>query len=140
MIQITSTISIHEGELEESFMRASGPGGQNVNTVATAVELRFDVVHSPNLPHQVKVRLRKVAGRRMTNSGIIVIKAERFRNQERNRDDARQRLIALIRQAAVAPRRRIATRPTKASKERRLKAKSQRGEIKKMRARRPFAD
>ena len=140
MIRITATSAIDEDELEESFMRASGPGGQNVNNVATAVELRFDAANSPNLTMLVKAQLRRLAGRRMSNEGVVVIKADRFRSQERNRDDARHRLIDLIRQAATIPRPRIATRPTKAAKERRLKAKSQRGEVKKMRSHRPPSD
>ena len=133
MIQITETIAIDEDELEESFIRASGPGGQHVNRVATAVELRFDVDASPGLSAAVRARLKRLAGNRMTNNGVLVIKAERFRSQERNRDDARERLIALIRQAAVEPRPRIKTRPSKAAKERRLRDKKERGETKKRR-------
>jgi ribosome-associated protein len=140
MIEITETIAIDEDELVESFMRASGPGGQNVNNVATAVELRFNAAASPNLTAPVKVRLRRLAGRRMTNDGVIVLKADRFRSQERNRDDARERLFALIREAAVAPRPRIKTRPSRASKERRLKSKVQRGEVKRLRSRKPPLD
>lgn len=140
MIQITQTIAIDEDELEESFIRASGPGGQNVNNVATAVELRFDVDASPNLPQPVRARLKQLAGRRMTGRGVLVLKADRFRSQERNRDDARERLFALIRRAAVAPRPRIKTRPTRAAKERRLKDKRGRGEVKKLRSRKPPLD
>ena len=140
MIQITPTIAIDDAELEETFVRASGPGGQNVNKVSTAVELRFNVDASPGLPGAVRARLKRLAGQRMTNEGVLILKADRFRSQERNREDARQRLIRLIERAAVAPKPRIKTRPTKASKERRLKQKGRRGEIKKMRASRPPLD
>ncbi len=140
MIQITPTISIDESELEETFVRASGPGGQNVNKVSTAVELRFNVNASPGLTGPVRARLKRLAGQRMTNEGILILKADRFRSQERNRDDARERLIRLIERAAVAPKPRIKTRPTKASKERRLKQKGRRGEIKKMRSGRSLMD
>lgn len=140
MIQITPTISIDESELEETFVRASGPGGQNVNKVSTAVELRFNVNASQGLTGPVRARLKRLAGQRMTNDGILILKADRFRSQERNRDDARERLIRLIERAAVAPKPRIKTRPTKASKERRLKQKGRRGEIKKMRSGRSLMD
>ena len=140
MIEITDTIAIDEDELEESFIRASGPGGQNVNRVATAVELRFDVDASPGLSAAVRGRLKRLAGNRMTNSGVLVIKADRFRSQERNREDARDRLIALIRQAAVEPRPRIKTRPSKAAKERRLRDKRERSETKKRRRQKPPLD
>ena len=139
MLWITPTITIDDDELEESFVRASGPGGQNVNMVATAVQLRFHAANSPNLTERVKIKLAQLAGQRMTTDGVLVIKADRFRSQERNRQDARQRLIDLIRAAATTQRRRIATRPTKASKERRLKAKSQRSKVKRGRSRnQPF--
>lgn len=140
MIQITQTIAIDEDELEESFVRASGPGGQNVNKLATAVELRFNVDASPNLSGPVRARLKRIAGQRMTNQGVLVLKADRFRSQERNRDDARERLVELIRRASVAPRPRIKTRPPRAAKERRLKDKKGRGEVKKLRGRKPSLD
>lgn len=140
MIQVTETIAIDDDELEESFIRASGPGGQNVNRVATAVELRFDVDASPGLSAGVRARLKRLAGNRMTNHGVLVIKAERFRSQERNREDARERLIALIRQAAVEPRPRIRTRPSKAAKERRLRNKKERSETKQRRRQKPPLD
>jgi len=130
-INVGNGVEIDEGELAESFVRASGPGGQNVNKVATAVQLRFDVASSPSLPGEVRARLVKLAGRRMTRDGELVIVANQFRTQERNREDARTRLFALIAEAAEPPpppRRK--TRPTKASKERRLSDKKKRSEIK----------
>ena len=120
MIRITRTLAIGEDELSETFVRSSGPGGQNVNKVSTAVHLRFDLDRSPSLPEDVKTRLKKVAGRRLTDTGVLVIRAERFRSQEKNRQDARERLVTLIRKAAQPPRRRKKTRPTAASRERRL--------------------
>ncbi len=134
-MRVSDEIEIDESELEESFVRASGPGGQNVNKVSSAVQLRFDVRRSRALPDAVAVRLMKLAGRRLTAEGVLVISAERFRDQERNRADARERLAALIREAEVPPKPRRATRPTKASKERRLEGKSKRGAVKAMRGR-----
>jgi ribosome-associated protein len=133
MIRIADGISIHERELEEHFVRASGPGGQNVNKLATAVQLRFDVRRSPNLPEDVRARLERLAGRRLTREGILVITAQRHRTQERNRQDARERLITLVQRAAAAPRVRRATRPTAASRERRLATKKHRSAIKDLR-------
>lgn len=127
---ISETISIEDWELSESFMRASGPGGQNVNKVSSAVELRFEAARSPALPPAVKARLRKLAGRRWTKEGALILQCDETRSQTRNRDIARDRLVALIRQALVAPKRRVATRPTMGSKKRRLKAKKVRGEVK----------
>lgn len=133
MLRITPQIHIHESELEEKFIRSSGPGGQNVNKVATAVELRFDIRHSPSLPLPVRARAERLAGRRLTIDGVIVIRAERYRTQERNRADARERLVRLVRRAATAPKRRVKTRPTRASVERRLKSKARRGHVKRLR-------
>ena len=134
MIEVTPRISIDEAELEERFFRAGGPGGQNVNKVSTAVQLRFDIRNSPSLPEHVRERAERLAGSRLTNEGVIVITAQRFRTQERNREDAIARLVELIAKAAEAPPIRRATKPTRASKERRLKAKKGRSEVKKMRS------
>jgi ribosome-associated protein len=123
VIRIDSRTSIDEGDLRESFIRASGPGGQNVNKVSTAVELRYDARGATTLPEDVRERLMKLAGSRLTLDGVIVILAQRFRTQERNRADALERLVAMVRQAAVRPIKRIATRPTLGSKTRRLDAK-----------------
>jgi ribosome-associated protein len=133
MIEITPRLRIDEAELEESFMAASGPGGQNVNKVATAVQLRFNLLKCATLPDAVKRRMRVLAGRRLSQEGVIVITANRFRTQLQNREDARERLFEMVRTAAVAPVFRKPTRPTKASKTRRLEAKVKRGETKKLR-------
>jgi ribosome-associated protein len=135
MIRITRSIAIDESEIEEEFVRASGPGGQNVNKVATAVLLRFDAAGSPSLPDDVRERLRRLAGRRMTKDGVIVIRARRYRTQERNRQDALDRLVALIRRAAEKPRPRRRTKPTAASREKRLQTKRRRSETKRKRRR-----
>lgn len=133
MLHVTDTITIQEWELSEQFARAQGPGGQNVNKVETAVELRFEAARSPHLPEPVKRRLQRLAGRRWTQDGAVLIFAQETRSQARNRELARERLAELIRQAAVAPKRRIATRPTLGSQKRRLKAKAVRGEVKSLR-------
>jgi len=135
MIRATDSIAIDESELEESFVRASGPGGQNVNKLSTAVQLRFDVRRSPSLPEPVRQRLERLAGRRLSRDGVLLIMAARFRTQERNRADARERLIELIRRAAVPPTPRRPTRPTKASKLRRAEAKKRRSVVKRGRSR-----
>ena len=133
LIRITRTLQIDERDLEESFVTGSGPGGQNVNKVASAVLLRFNLAACTTLPEPVKHRLANLAGRRLTQDGILNIQAEQFRDQPRNRADARERLFALIREAAIVPKIRRPTRPTKGSKTRRLEAKSQRGDIKRQR-------
>jgi ribosome-associated protein len=140
MIRLTDRICIGESELEEKFVRASGPGGQNVNKVATAVELRFDVRGSPNLPGPVRARLERLAGRRLTKDGVLVIHADRFRTQEQNRADARERLMELVHRAAVAPKMRVKTKPPRAAKERRLKAKEHRARLKRKRREKPSPD
>jgi ribosome-associated protein len=133
MIRITGTIAIDEKEIHEQFIRASGPGGQNVNKVSSAVQLRFDVAHSPSLPEDVRIRLTRLSGKRMTKEGYLILDARRFRSQEQNRQDAVARLVGLIHQAAQRPKIRKRTRPTLASKERRLESKHRRGKIKELR-------
>jgi ribosome-associated protein len=132
-LTISDDIQIEDWEISEVFVRSSGPGGQNVNKVSTAVELRFEAERSPNLPAPVKTRLRKLAGRRWTKEGALVLQVEDTRSQARNREIARERLIELIRAALVKPKRRIATKPTYGSKQRRIKAKKVRGDVKAMR-------
>jgi len=134
MIPITDSLRLDEAEISESFIRASGPGGQNVNKVASAVQLRFDVRQSPSLPQPVRERLERLAGHRVSQEGVLVITAQRFRSQERNRADALQRLIALIARAATPPRPRRKTKPSAAARERRLTAKAQRARLKQQRA------
>jgi ribosome-associated protein len=133
MIRVTRNISIEESEIEEKFVRASGPGGQNVNRVATAVQLRFDVAHSPSLAEDVKKRLMRLSGRRLTREGVLVIDARRHRTQEQNRRDAMERLLVLIEKASERSRVRRPTRPTRASKVRRVESKKQRSRIKRLR-------
>jgi len=133
MIRVTDDIMLADWELSESFTRSSGPGGQNVNKVATAVELRFEAARSPALTEAVKRRLRRIAGRKWTSEGAIVIRVEDTRSQARNREIAEERLAEMVRAALVAPKRRVATKPTLGSKRRRLKAKKVRGDVKAMR-------
>jgi ribosome-associated protein len=140
MIRITNAISIDERELEEQFIRSSGPGGQNVNKLSTAVQLRFDVRRSPSLPAAVRARLEGLAGKRLTREGVLVITAQRHRTQERNRQDALDRLIELIRRAAVVPLPRRPTKPTAGSRERRLQTKKRRARIKGLRQDKPALD
>jgi len=140
MIRVTDTISIDESEIEESFVRSSGPGGQNVNKLSTAVQLRFDVRHSPSLPNDVAVRLMRFAGKRLTKDGVLVIVAQNHRTQERNRAEALERLVALVQQASVRPIPRRPTKPTKASREKRLQGKKVRSNIKGLRQSKPMFD
>jgi ribosome-associated protein len=140
MIRVTAKISIDEREIDESFVRASGPGGQNVNKLSTAVQLRFDVRHSPSLPAEVAMRLEKLAGARLTREGVLIITAQRHRTQAANRQDALHRLLDLIRRAAIAPVPRRPTRPTAASRERRIEGKKRRASIKTQRRAKPSFD
>jgi len=140
MIRVNAEIELDEREIQEDFVRASGPGGQNVNKVSTAVQLRFDVARSPSLPDPVRARLIALAGRRVTHDGVLIIEAERYRSQRRNRDDALERLIELIREACEVDKPRRPTRPTLASKKRRLDSKQRRGETKKLRTAKPGTD
>ena len=134
MLRISPTLAIPDDELVERFVRSSGPGGQNVNKVATAVELRFDVVNSPSLPEPVRARLLARRDRRLTDEGVLVLSAQRFRTQDRNREDARERLAALITAVLAPPKKRIATKPSKGAKERRLGAKRERATVKRQRS------
>ncbi len=140
MIRVTNDIALGEDEIVEQFIRSSGPGGQNVNKVATAVQLRFDVGRSPNLPDAVRERLMRLAGRRLTGDGVLIIDARRHRTREQNRRDALDRLVTLVRKAAIAPTPRKATRPTAASRRRRLEGKQRRGILKRGRRRVRDAD
>src|SRR4051794_40718965 len=140
MIPVTNTISLDEEELQFAFRRASGPGGQNVNKVETAVQLRFDVRRSPSLPEDIRARAERLAGRRLTQDGVLVLTAQRHRSQARNRDDVVARLVALIQAAVVPPTPRRPTRPTTASRARRLEAKGRRAAVKAIRSRRPVED
>ena len=134
MLEVTASLRIPDSELTESFVRASGPGGQNVNKVASAVELRFDVAHSPSLPEAVRARLLARRDRRLTADGVLVIQANRFRDQAKNREDARERLIEILRAALHVPKKRVATKPTRASKERRIASKKKRAQHKRGRS------
>lgn len=134
MLDVSHNVKIPDSELSESFVRASGPGGQNVNKVASAVELRFDVANSPSLPEALRMRLLARKDRRLTADGVLVIQASRLRDQARNREDARERLVDIIRAAMYVPKKRVATKPTRASKERRIQSKKKRGQNKQTRS------
>ncbi len=137
MLIVSHSITLPESELVERFLRADGPGGQHVNRTESAVELRFDVTGSPSLPEEIRARLLARRDRRLTAEGVLVIQGRRFRDQVRNRDDVRERLVEIIRGVLLPPKRRVATKPTRASKERRLAGKQQRGRIKQDRSRKP---
>jgi ribosome-associated protein len=135
LIPVTATLAVPDDEIVETFVQASGPGGQNVNKVASAAQLRFDVARSPSLPDEVKTRLRRLAGRRITKDGVLVIRAQRFRSQERNRADAVRRLVALLQQAARPPARRRKTQPSAAARRQRREEKARRSRVKALRTR-----
>lgn len=139
-MRVSANLDIDEKELEERFVRSSGPGGQNVNKVSTAVELRFNLAGNTSIPPPAKARLVKLAGRRLTDDGVLIIQADRFRTQDMNRSDARKRLAELIAESLVAPKPRIKTKPSRGAKERRLKAKTERSGVKKMRSSKPDFD
>jgi len=138
MVEINQHVNIDENELEFSFIRADGPGGQNINKVSTAVQLRFDVMHSTSLPEEVKPQLIKLAGNRVTHNGILIIVAKRYRSQDRNREDALERFRNLVRKAFEKPKKRVKTKPSKAAQEERLKEKKRKSEIKRLRRSRSF--
>jgi ribosome-associated protein len=140
MVAITPSITLREDEIQLDFIRASGPGGQNVNKVATAVQLRFDVRRSPSLPEEVRARLEKLAGSRLTQEGVLMIEAKRYRTQEQNRLDAIKRLVTLIQKAVEEPKPRQKTRPSRAAKQARVEEKKKRGEVKKTRRQSPWED
>ena len=138
MLEITPTIQLDERELQFEYVRASGPGGQNGNKVATAVQLRFDVINAPSLASDIKGRLIRLAGKRVNADGVLVIEARRFRTQEANREDAIRRFVELVQRSSVAPKKRLKTNPTRSSREKRLKEKKNRGEVKKIRQDRSY--